>query len=351
MASGVRTTHILLPILTALAACTSADGPSDDELAETGTSETAGDPVGPGDPEWAHAHCDQLLAYPVAAQNADPGQIEVIVVNANDPDDPDDDTRDLRMPPGVVEWLTEQGWAQQHDDWHRIRRWDQGCGRSNATIEGPDGLLDTEDDCASAKQLDGLGLWRAPKQENAPGDGFAFLVMHRHMLQGIRQAFPDHLELFDGWTTVPRSQDDPENPMPWRPVNWSASQLEAIDKLEHIEDHLDEFPSEDDLARYMQAPFVWTESNPSQFQADSSAGIHFMMHAQWSVPGSPVNLGVGQPLVENVVFWQLHAWLDEVWERYRVAKGIAPDDPALIAELEAQCWEMHELGEAVNGGH
>ncbi|MBC8066805.1 MAG: hypothetical protein IAG13_00605, partial [Deltaproteobacteria bacterium] len=217
--------------------------------------------------------------------------------------------------------------------------------------EGPDAVDGTDDDCASAKALRDEGLWRAPLQENAPGDGYAFLVMHRHMLEGARQAFPDHPELFAGWSEVPRSQEHPENPTPWRRVSWSSAQLEAMDRLEHIEDHLDEFPDEDALASYIQAPFVWTETTPTAFHEDGSAGLHFMLHAQWGVIGSPVALGNGPGVVENRVFWQLHAWIDDVWERYRVAKGIRDDDEAYVAELRAQCWEMHLLGEAVDGGH
>jgi len=310
---------------------------------DDGKSDAEPEIVDPSDPEWVLRHCEQRLAYPPAPQNDDPGELEIVTFG--------DGAQDVRMPAGVVEWLGERGWPQQHDDWHRIRRWDQGCGLSNATPEGPDGMEGTDDDCASAKTLRDEGLWRAPLQENAPGDGYAFLAMHRHMLEGARQAFPDHPELFAGWREVPRSQEHPENPMPWRGVRWSTGQLEAIEKLEHIEDHLDEFPTEDDLARYIQAPFVWTEDNPSEFQSDSSAGLHFMLHAQWSVQGSPVLLGNGLGVVENRVFWQLHAWIDDVWERYRVAKGVGEDDEAYLAEMRAQCEEMHLLGEAVHGGH
>lgn len=308
-----------------------------------GEADDGSTPVEPGDPEWSHAHCDERLAFPVAAQNDDPGETEVVTFG--------DGARDVRMPAGVIEWLSEQGWQQQHDDWHRIRRWDQGCGVSNATPEGPDGVAGTSDDCESATVLRDEGLWRAPLQENAPGDGYSFLVMHRHMLEGARQAFPDHPELFAGWREVPRGEDHPENPTPWRSIRWSSSQLEAIDKLEHIEDHLDELPDEDALARYIQAPFIWTETNPTAFQSDGTAGLHFMFHAQWGVAGSPVNLGNGHGVVENRVFWQLHGWIDDVWERYRVAKGIGNDDEAYVAEMKAQCWEMHVLGEAIDGGH
>lgn len=290
------------------------------------------------------AHC--VSGYSADPRDATPGlTAKVLVVDARDPANPEDDVRDISLPEEMVAWLDEQGWPQQHDDWHNVRRWDQGCRRSNATVEGPDGVLGTADDCANARRMADRGLSRAPIQEGAPGDGYDFLVMHRHMLEGIRQAFPSHAELLRGFKHVPRSQEDPENPMPWRRVSWSAAQLRAIEKLENIERHLDEFPTEDELALYMQVPFRWTPQNPTQFLADTSNGIHFSLHAQWSVFGSPVALGNGEGVVKHLAFWRLHGWLDDVWQRYRQAKGLRDDDPQYLQALRAQCEEMHALDE------
>lgn len=251
------------------------------------------------------------------------------------PGDSSGDVRDTLMPAPVIDWLYEQGWQQQHDDWHNIRRWDQNCRRSNAPAEG----------CTYAQALLQRGLWRAPMQEGAPGDGYGFMAMHRHMLQGIRQAFPTHPELFSGFSHAPRSGEDPANPQPWRAVRWTTAQLAAIDKLEHIEQHLDEFPTEDALGLYIEVPFRWTPEDPSRTSADPSNGIHFSLHAQWSVAGSSAPLGNGQGVINNYVFWKLHGWIDDIWERYRRAKGVPADDPKYVAELQAQCAEMHALDE------
>jgi hypothetical protein len=45
----------------------------------------------------------------------------------------------------------------------------------------------------------------------------------------------------------------------------------------------------------------------------------------------------------NPMFWQLHGWLDRVWERYRATIGLAPDEPQLQEALQVQCREMHSL--------
>jgi uncharacterized membrane protein len=48
------------------------------------------------------------------------------------------------------------------------------------------------------------------------------------------------------------------------------------------------------------------------------------------------------------MFWKLHGWIDEIWERYRVAKGLAPTEPKLVQALVDQCREMHALGVAID---
>jgi hypothetical protein len=40
------------------------------------------------------------------------------------------------------------------------------------------------------------------------------------------------------------------------------------------------------------------------------------------------------------MFWKLHGWIDNVWEKYRRAKGMLPTDQKLNDDLVAQCREM-----------
>ena len=49
----------------------------------------------------------------------------------------------------------------------------------------------------------------------------------------------------------------------------------------------------------------------------------------------------------NFMFCKLHGWVDDIWERYRVAKGFTADEPRLKAALAQQCHEMHALAAAL----
>lgn len=73
-------------------------------------------------------------------------------------------------------------------------------------------------------------------------------------------------------------------------------------------------------------------------------GLHFVLHAKWARPGNTAH-GVNntEANIDNYMFWKLHGWIDNVWEKYRRAKGLTPDDPKLQADLAAQCQEMDTL--------
>jgi hypothetical protein len=76
---------------------------------------------------------------------------------------------------------------------------------------------------------------------------------------------------------------------------------------------------------------------------ERGSGLHGALHAQWSVNGSPANLIQQSVDVKNYAFWKLHGWIDDVWERYRKAKGLAEGDPAYQELLTEQCMEMYML--------
>lgn len=335
----------------------------------------------------SHAQCTEALA-PDPRDDTMTGELVRIVTNDNQtPNDPSDDQYDLLVPQEMLDWLEEQNWIQEHGDWHAVRRCDQSCARATA-----DGL------CQAEEALKARGIACAPIQEGEAGDGVAFLAMHRHMLRGFRQAFPKHAgDVLRGFSYIPTTKDDPENPIPWRDIGWSDDQLESISLMEDIGQNLDLFTSEDEYAKWVQfgdgfsgqggagggpgggfgfpeggipAEFLLPDGGIPDFgggfpglggasdggasaQSDGGTsarpvgGIHTGLHGQWTVPNSPYLLTDNNNNLRNFAFWRLHGWLDDMWERYRVARGLSESDPDYQAELLAQCEEMHELGKAL----
>jgi len=239
--------------------------------------------------------------------------------------------QDTLVPQIVLDWMDEHQFAESHDGWHLVRKWDQTCRKSNATT------------CAAAERLVKQGLSRAPIQQGAPGDGLAFMMMHRHMIVMLKSAFPKNAALFNGFVKIPKAKADAENPQPWRDIRWSSNNLRGFEILENIEQHLDQFPTEDDLGQYIENTYRWTAQSPTSPVNAPGSGLHGALHAQWSVSGSPGALIEQAVDVKNYVFWKLHGWIDDVWERYRKAKGLKDDDPAYQKLLVEQCMEMHAL--------
>jgi hypothetical protein len=229
--------------------------------------------------------------------------------------------------------MAENEFESAHDGWHLVRKWDQSCLKSNASASS----------CRAAQRLLDQGLERAPIQQGAPGDGLAFMVMHRHMIHMLKETFPKHAKLFDGFEHVPRTKDDAQNPASWRNISWTSDNIKGFDILEKIEQHLDMFPTEDALGNYIENTYVWTESTPMSPTNKPGSGLHGALHSQWSVSGSPGNLIDQAVDVRNYSFWKLHGWIDNVWQRYRVAKGLKDDDPKYLKDLQDQCMEMYYL--------
>jgi hypothetical protein len=369
------------------------DGGLDIDAADSVTPQHAGDGghATSGDGGHASRHpCGQ--PYPKDPRDDTmTGELVRVVTNDNGtPSDPSDDQYDVLLPQEMLDWLNEQNWIQEHGDWHNVRRWDQGCQRF-----APD------TPCQNNEAMIARGLSRASIQEGEPGDGYTFLIMHRHMIRGFQQAFPKHVEQIRGFHRVPTDKDDPENPIPWIDVRWSDDQLETIAWMENISEHVDAFESEDDYAQWVQSGGLMSggggpgfpggfgdggfpggvfpgdggfpgfpgggppgsgsfdagvSANPSDDATPSGdggtpnrpgGGIHAGLHGQWSVPGSPSSLIDNNKNVQNFAFWRLHVWIDDMWERYRQARGLGEDDPDYQQALIGQCEEMHLLGEAL----
>jgi hypothetical protein len=241
--------------------------------------------------------------------------------------------KDLLVPQIVLDWMEENEFESSHDGWHLVRKWDQSCLTSNASAAS----------CRAAKRLQDQGLERAPVQQGGPGDGLAFMAMHRHMIHMLKETFPKHGVLFDGFAKVPRTTEDKENVATWHRISWSSENIRGFDILENIEKNVGMFASEDELGNYIENTYKWTPETPMQPTNQPGSGLHGALHSQWAITGSPGNLIEQAVDVRNYTFWKLHGWIDNVWERYRVAKGLKADDAAYVKIMREQCNEMFYL--------
>jgi len=223
--------------------------------------------------------------------------------------------------------MDERVWKQSHDAWHNIRRCRGGGISGGAEMGGSTDicshteLVPEHQECADAE------------------DGYEFLVMHRHMMIALRQAFPQHADLFAGFPKFPFNATDV--PKEWQNrfgTGWTQQILDVANKLEDIESHLSEFATEGDLGKYIQCGTM----------SSGASSIHGALHFKWVVNESPNSLGKQTVNIGNYMFWKLHGWIDHIWERYRAAKGLADDEPKLVAALLDQCREMHQLGRVID---
>jgi hypothetical protein len=233
---------------------------------------------------------------------------------------------DLTVPQGVLDWMDERGWKPTHDAWHNIRRCrgatsSEGSPTSSAVMCAHTELVPTHQECADAD------------------NGYDFLVMHRHMMLALSQAFPTHADLFAGFPHFPFAATDV--PPEWQSrfgSGWTKEIVNVAKKLEDIEHHLSEFPTEGDLGKYIQCGLA----------SSGASSIHGAMHFKWVVSESPNSLGKQTANLGNHMFWKLHGWIDGIWERYRIAQGLTPDASDLQAAMTAQCREMHALGQVID---
>ena len=361
------------------------------------------------------AHAASGTGHPACGQPyaADPRDatmtgelVRVVTGDSGTPDDPSDDPYEVLLPKEMTDWLMEQNWIQEHGDWHNIRRCDQkklaGMLPPGATPMLPGANLSP---IMSEDALSARGLKCAPIQESEPGDGYDFLVMHRHMIRGFMQAFPGHAGLLRGFGHVPLSKGDPENPIAWVDVKWNDDALNSIDWMVNIDAHAAAFASEDDYGKWVQlgdksfgppeltggmlppasadggfrpntggmpaAPSAGgmaaaggagalpippvpvpggANAGPAAADAGMSTrpnnGLHGSLHGQWNVRNSETPLADNNKNVRNFAFWRLHGWIDDMWERFRKARGLSESDADYQTALLTQCEEMHELGKA-----
>jgi hypothetical protein len=217
----------------------------------------------------------------------------------------------LAMPQDIVDYVKKQNWGQMHLEWHAERRWD-------AFTSDPK-------NAAYAKKMH----WKpAARQEGDIGNGMDFLAMHRAMLRILTKKFPQDASYFAGWKTPPTDPRDPQNPVP-SGARMDPKALKAIDTLNHIEQHMADFPDDDALGR-----FIETSLGPSMDPKLGMKGLHNYLHNRFSNPQSKIDVGDPTVNLQNQLFWRLHGWIDGIWTRYRAAKGESETDPAYAKALK-----------------
>src|SRR6516164_5139989 len=83
---------------------------------------------------------------------------------------------DLLMPDEIREWMQQRNWGVHHLEWHTSRQWDRLP--------------------LAARQWAAQQGWRrAALLEGEAGNGVEFLVMHRAMIELLREQFPQHAAL------------------------------------------------------------------------------------------------------------------------------------------------------------
>lgn len=228
---------------------------------------------------------------------------------------------DQALPTAITSWMQNLDWGMHHLRWHAERQWD---------LQTP----------AVQAQLAAQGWSRAARQEGSPGNGWDFLLMHRAMIQILKQQFPANSSLFLGWATPPTNPNDVNDPVP-NSAPFSPSMLNAINRLST---NLASFTTEDELGLYIETRLRPAPGNPTNVSPDASTGIHNYIHNRFSDDSSPINLGDPSVNLENARFWKLHGWIDGVWSAFRQLKGLSDTAPAYVSALEAEKNAMLHTG-------
>lgn len=220
---------------------------------------------------------------------------------------------DVVVQPEVIKWMEDHAWQEAHFTWHEVRR----C----SSFGNRGGVINP---CTYPEMK--------PEQNECTGaqDGYEFLVMHRHMIQSLKQLWPKHAEQFEGWKKFPAKTDYPSQVQQyfrdWTSANKSnASLADTIDTMTK-EEVLRRWPTEGDFGKWIQC---------------SDSGLHGALHFNGYPPNNQAHSIANQRRnLDGYLFWKLHGWIDNVWEKYRVKTGIATNDTKLQKELVAQCREM-----------
>ena len=234
---------------------------------------------------------------------------------------------DVSIPQEIVDFMQQRNWGNHHLHWHVVRIWD---------VLGADGQQWAEQQ----------GWRRYEVQEGEEKNGLEFLAMHRVMIRTLTSNFPQHANLFSGWSTPPTDPANPNDSLPnGRTTPFDQNMADAIDRLHN---NLEAFDGEDLFGRFIETSLRPFPNDPSRRSSDQSSGIHNYLHGRFEDRDSPINMGDPSVNIENERFWRLHGWIDARWEGYRVATGRSDTDPRYIKALADA--EIHMAVPAPLGG-
>ena len=246
---------------------------------------------------------------------------------------------DLSVDPNVYNYMYENGWQDAHVLWHQART----CGG----FGGAAGINGLPSACNFRELL--------PAQNDCQGaiNGVDFFSGHRIMMEQLKQLWPDNAEQFTGWSEFPRTVED--YPPELRPYfkGWSQEILRIAEIADNIENNLSMFPTEGDLGTWISCAITPGSGGGGGFGgfgggADFSTdrNLHFALHNN-GVPTQNQKHAVNNNNVniDAYLFWKLHGWIDNVWEKYRAAKGMTRNDADYKAEMLEQCREMERWRE------
>jgi len=249
---------------------------------------------------------------------------------------------DTAVQPEVLEWMAANKWTGAHVVWHAVR----GC--SNGSASGLLGPLGLPNICQDYPHL-------VPTDQTcrSEGDGYQFLLFHRHMREALQQLWPEHKADFAGFPKFPTKKEELPGIWAMTDPTWTPEALEAAAMADNIEQHLDKFPSEGALGYWLQCPVG--SQKPSYAPNIPYVGLHFNLHDEWSRGMNAMHgLNNGQVNITNYMFWKLHGWIDVIWDKYRAAKGLnkagSPEQAKYVQDMRKACYEMDDEIKILQGG-
>lgn len=194
----------------------------------------------------------------------------------------------------------------------------------------------------------------APFQEGDPKNGLEFLCMHRAMIEYLSQRFGN----------LPVS-NDPEGKRTVAEVlrGWDSDD-KAIRGLTRYNgdvrtfqaglanvNNFGQFRLEDDFGLFVQTSMrlqgTVDPNNPARRQYASDrrpgSGIHNWLHGQLMDDTSPITVGDPRTNLGNILFWNIHGWIEAKWKQFEAAHTRTPEEQALYDGFMTQ-FRAHMIG-------